>query len=118
MKKVIISLVCLLAIFSACEKVVYKDPSDTPPVDGLSFASDVVPVLTTCNACHVHDWTTSSVASTFYTNLVNDGYVKTTAYTTSSLYTKMNGGHPGTGSMPKATTDKIITWMQEGSKNN
>jgi hypothetical protein len=88
----------------------------TPPVTGLSFATDVVPALNVCNVCHVHSWTTSSVASTFYTNLVSSGYVNAASYTTSKLYTKMNAGHPS--SSMSADMTKIITWMSQGSKNN
>jgi hypothetical protein len=83
---------------------------------GLSFAGDIVPVLTLCNVCHTHPWTTSSVASTYYTNLVNGGYVNPTAYTSSTIYTMLNGGHAS--SMSAADRNKILTWMNEGSKNN
>jgi methionine-rich copper-binding protein CopC len=90
--------------------------SATPP--GLSFANDVMPVLSACDNCHNHNWTPSTVASTFYTNLVNSNYVKPADYTTSKIYTKMLAGHPGSGSMPASETDKIINWMIEGSLNN
>jgi len=90
----------------------------TAVASGLSFASDVVPVLNMCNNCHTHGWTTSSVASTFYANLVNKGYVNATTYTSAKIYTKINGGHPGSNNISTANTDKIITWMKEGSKNN
>jgi hypothetical protein len=83
---------------------------------GLSFAGDVVPALNVCNACHTHGWSTSTVASTFYNNLVSSGYVNAASYTTSKLYTKINGGHPS--STKSADMTKIITWMSEGSKNN
>jgi hypothetical protein len=90
----------------------------TAPAPDLSFATDVIPVLNMCENCHNHGWTTSSVASTYYTNLVNKGYVKPTSYTSSTIYTKLQNGHPGTGSISKANTDKIINWMIQGSKNN
>jgi hypothetical protein len=83
----------------------------------LSFAADVVPVLSLCNACHTHPWTTSPVASTFYTNLVNAGYVNPTSPTTSKIYTKLNGGHPGSG-VSATDINKILTWMNQGSANN
>jgi hypothetical protein len=88
-----------------------------PVAAGLSFATDVMPVLAKCNACHTHNWTTSSNASTFYTNLVNSNYVNPTTYTTSKIYSKINGGHPGSD-LPAADLTKVITWMQQGSKNN
>ena len=85
---------------------------------GLSFANDVVPVLGMCNSCHTHGWTTSAVASTFYANLVSKSYVNAAAYTSAKIYTKINGGHPGSSKISTANTDKIINWMKEGSKNN
>jgi hypothetical protein len=85
---------------------------------GLSFATDVIPVLNMCESCHSHGWTPSSTASTYYNNLVSRSYVKPTSYTTSTIYTKLQSGHPGTGSISKANTDKIINWMIQGSLNN
>ena len=83
---------------------------------GLSFAADVIPVLGLCNNCHTHGWTTSSVASTYYTNLVNGGYVNPSAPTTSKIYSMLNSGHAS--SISAADRNKILTWMSEGSKNN
>jgi methionine-rich copper-binding protein CopC len=87
-------------------------------VPGLSFATDVMPVLGLCQNCHTHGWTPSTVASTYYTNLVNAGYVTPSAYTSSKIYTKLSGGHPGTNNISATETNKILNWMKEGSKNN
>jgi hypothetical protein len=84
---------------------------------GMSFANDVVPVLTQCNNCHTHGWTTSTNASTFYTNLATAGYVNAASPTTSKIYVKLNSGHPGS-SISTADINKILTWMNEGTKNN
>jgi hypothetical protein len=84
---------------------------------GLSFANDVIPVLKLCNNCHTHPWTTSSVASTYYTNLVNAGYVNPSNPTSGKIYTKLAGGHPGS-SISTADKDKVMNWITEGSKNN
>jgi len=92
--------------------------SFTTAVPILSFATDIIPVLNMCENCHSHGWTPSSNASTYYTNLVNKNYVKPSSYTTSTIYTKLQSGHPGTGNISKANTDKIINWMIQGSKNN
>ena len=89
-----------------------------PVAAGLSFATDVMPTLGKCNNCHTHPWTTSTVASTYYTNLVNGGYVNPTNYTSSKIYSKLNGGHPGGTSISTAEINKILDWMKEGSKNN
>jgi hypothetical protein len=87
-------------------------------VAGLSFAADVVPVLGLCQNCHTHGWTPSAVASTYYTNLVNAGYVTPSSYTSSKIYNKLSSGHPGTNNISAIETNKIINWMKEGSKNN
>jgi hypothetical protein len=83
---------------------------------GLTFAGNVIPVLTLCNNCHKHGWATSSVASTYYTNLVNGGYVNPTDHTQAKIYVMLNGGHAA--SISAADKNKILTWMSEGSKNN
>jgi hypothetical protein len=84
---------------------------------GKSFSADVVPILNLCNTCHTHNWTPSSNASTFYTNLVNSGHVNTGSPTTSKIYTKLNGGHPGS-TVTAAQVTTILTWFTEGAKNN
>jgi hypothetical protein len=84
---------------------------------GKSFATDVMPILGICNTCHTHNWTTSSNASTFYTNLVNSGHVNSTTPTSGKIYTKVNGGHPSS-TVTAAQINTIKTWVTEGSKNN
>ncbi len=89
----------------------------TATTSGKSFSADVAPILNLCNTCHTHKWTPSSNSSTFYTNMVNAGYVVPASPTTSKIYSKINNGHPSSG---VTTTQKntILTWMTEGSKNN
>jgi hypothetical protein len=87
-------------------------------VTGKSFATDVVPILGICNTCHTHPWTTSTNASTFYTNLVSGGYVNAASPTTSKIYVKLSGGHPPGSTVTTAQVNTILTWMTEGSKNN
>jgi len=84
---------------------------------GKSFATDVMPILGICNTCHTHNWTTSSNASTFYTNLVNSGHVNPSAPTSGKIYTKVNGGHPSS-TVTTEQKNTIKTWVTEGSKNN
>jgi hypothetical protein len=89
----------------------------TVAVTGKSFSADVMPILNICNTCHTHGWTPSSNASTYYTNLVNAGYVKPTAPTTSKIYQKISGGHPSS-TVTTEQKNTILTWMTEGSQNN
>lgn len=87
-------------------------------VTGKSFATDVMPILNLCNTCHTHGWSPSSTASTFYTNLLNSGYVNTTTPTSGKIYTKLNGGHPSGSTVSAAQKAVVLTWITEGSKNN
>lgn len=109
-----IKVLVIVFLLSGCEK--YKITTDTTS-SGISFAADVVPVLNLCNGCHTHPWTTSPVASAFYSNLVSGGYVKPASPSTSKIYVMLNSGH-GTTGVPDASINKILTWMNEGSLNN
>jgi hypothetical protein len=84
---------------------------------GKSFSADVVPVLNLCNTCHTHKWTPSSNPSTFHTNLIQSGHISTTAPTSGKIYGKMSGGHPSS-TVSSAQKTTVLTWIQEGSKNN
>lgn len=87
-------------------------------VTGKSFAADVMPILNICNTCHTHGWTPSATASTFYTNVVNAGYINTVTPTSGKIYTKLNGGHPPGSTVTAAQKAVVLTWITEGSKNN
>jgi hypothetical protein len=84
---------------------------------GKSFSADVVPILNQCNTCHTHGWTPSPTASVFYTNLVSKGYVNPTAPTSGKIYVKVSGGHPSS-TITSVQKNTILTWINEGSKNN
>ncbi len=88
----------------------------TAPV-AKSFATDVVPILNICNTCHTHGWTPSSTASTFHANLVSGGYINLTTPTNGKIYNKLSGGHPPS-TVTAAQKATVLTWIQEGSKNN
>lgn len=85
---------------------------------GISFATQVVPVLNLCNTCHKHNWTVSSNPATFHTNLVNGGYVSTTTPNSGKIYSKVSGGHPSGSTVTAAQKTMILKWISEGSKNN
>jgi hypothetical protein len=91
--------------------------TEVPAQVGMSFSKDVMPVLTLCNNCHTHPWTTSTVSSTYYTNLVNGGYIDPNSPTSSKIYVKLSGGHPGS-SISTADLNKVLNWITEGCKNN
>jgi hypothetical protein len=82
-----------------------------------SFATDVMPILNICNTCHTHGWTPSTTASTFHANLVSGGYINLTTPTSGKIYNKLSGGHPSS-TVTAAQKATVLTWIQEGSKNN
>jgi hypothetical protein len=84
---------------------------------GKSFSADVVPILNLCNTCHNHNWTPSATPSIFHANLVQSGHISTTTPTNGKIYNKMNGGHPSS-TVSSAQKTTVLTWIQEGSKNN
>ena len=86
-------------------------------IAALSFTTDIIPVLTQCNNCHRHGWTTSTAASTFYTNLVSGGYVNAATPSSGKIYSKLSSGH-ASPTISSADINKILTWMNAGSKNN
>lgn len=85
---------------------------------GKSFSADVVPVLNLCNTCHTHGWTTSTSASAFYTNLSNQGYVSASSPTSGKIYKKLSAGHPSSSTVSQEQKATVLTWINEGSKNN
>jgi hypothetical protein len=85
---------------------------------GKSFSADVVPVLILCNTCHTHGWTTSSNASSFYTNLLNQGYINLSSPASGKIYNKLTGGHPSNNTVSQEQKTTVLTWINEGSKNN
>jgi hypothetical protein len=87
-------------------------------VTGKSFATDVMLVLNTCNTCHTHGWTPSTTASTFYTNLLNSGYINPTTPTSGKIYIKLSGVHPSGSTVTAAQKAVVLAWITEGSKNN
>jgi hypothetical protein len=87
-------------------------------VTGKSFSTDVVPILNLCNTCHTHGWTTSSNASSFYTNLLNQGYISSSSPASGKIYSKLTAGHPSNNTVSQEQKTTVLTWINEGSKNN
>ena len=121
MKKRDISLILILftLLLSGC-KYDFVLPAVVPPVNPggqpVSFATQVVPVLTAnCNSCHNAQAPTMN-ASSAYTQLV-PGYVNKTTPALSKLYVNASSGsHYAKGSATQAAT--ILQLITEGALNN
>lgn len=96
----------------------------TPSTTTISFANDVMPILTTnCKACHGSSGNFSvTTASATYTNIQGFGGINTASPTSSSLLLKGSGqvSHGG-GSQISSTSTGYATirdWIAAGANNN
>ena len=124
--KFIFALVFVTVLFGGCkynfivpEDVI--DPND-PNVEEVSFVSDIIPVFldNNCTACHdpggqIPDLT----AANAYSSINTTRYINASSPAESKLYTRP---HPSnTDSHPKyseAEAALVLTWIQQGAKNN
>jgi hypothetical protein len=89
----------------------------------LSFASDVYPLLSPCQNCHVPGGAASSTSLIFsgsaaadYTAVIN--FVNTSAPASSRILAKLSGSGHGGGTIYAAGTpeyETILTWIQQGA---
>jgi len=89
----------------------------------LSFATDVYPLLSPCQNCHVPGGAASSTsliftgtAGTDYSTVV--GFVNTSAPASSRILAKLSGNGHGGGTIYAAGTpeyETILTWIQQGA---
>ena len=127
--KYFITVSLILMMFTACEKRIwiydYPEPLDigggiNDSVD-VSFLTDIIPVFEkSCTSCHGGGIAPDLRTSKAYNALMNGSkqYVDTTNATASLLYTKIaTGGSMATYVTP---TEKnlILTWIEQGAKNN
>jgi len=101
----------------ACEKYVIEGP--VKPKD-VSFANDIVPIFTkNCVSCHTAGKTAPNLdAAAAYSSITSRKLVTVSAPETSKLYDKLLSSPLH---MPKATPAEkltILTWIEEGAKDN
>ena len=127
MKRYILPLMFSSLLLTACEKDYnYIAPSTPPPTGGnnnstVSFSTDIQPIFNAhCNAapCHGGGNSPTLTAGSSYAEIQN--LVSTSNPTSSILYTEVNTGKmpEGSSKLPAADITKILTWIQEGAKNN
>ena len=124
MKNFLVLLV-VMAFFSAC-KYEYIKVEELPPIDDtvvISFATDILPILTehNCVACHSTGKTVPDLtAANAYQSLIGGGFVVANNPEASGFYTFPN---------PTATTHRwevfsrhqaelIFAWINQGANNN
>jgi len=108
-----------IILFNGCEKK-YIDltPPETASNDSISFSKDIVPIFNSkCVGCHgTGGQTPILVASVAYQNLTTGNFVNTSNPAASLMYVEITAAQMG--NCTQAETDKILTWIQNGSPNN
>lgn len=121
MKKLIYNVLALmLTVFvSSCQYDFYE--ADIPPVDpdvDVSFSIEIVPIFASkCINCHGGSVAPDLRAENAYASIV-PSRVNTEVPNDSKIYTKAlpSGSHPAKYSDAEAAL--ILTWIEQGAKNN
>lgn len=114
----------LAIIMSSCQ---YDEIVPVAPdlgEDEVLFSQDIVPIFeSSCNrsSCHGERVPPILVPDEAYSNLINENFINRQAPENSELYQWMigNRARPMPLSGPNAEYNaKILTWIQQGAKNN
>lgn len=90
--------------------------AELPEGTVVEFSADILPIFVASNCIQCHDGGQDPdlTAGNEYTSLVPD-YVNANDAATSSLYTKLSGGH---GNVDTASLLLIEEWINSGALNN
>lgn len=124
-KYLLLSIV-LIGLSTSCEKAYVLPEPITPPdpnAPPISFATEILPIFTSCQGCHPGANPLDLSAANAYNQLLTAGpsapYVDTVNPTSSLLYTKINTGGSMNGYIgSQGDIAKILTWITEGAQNN
>ncbi|HOY33113.1 MAG TPA: hypothetical protein PKW80_14640 [Bacteroidales bacterium] len=131
MKNILIfALVALISagLFISCEKKTidrgsYNQPFNPYHTDSVRFSADIIPIFTaSCLSCHAQGFSNPILdAGVAYTNLTATPgqYINLADPPSSVLYTTIVSTQSVHGSGPYTVEGaKILTWIQQGAKNN
>ncbi len=114
-----ILLVLIAFSFNACyfDVVIAEELNE---VEEISFSKNIVPVFqASCTSCHNGQVTSPDFTRTSaYAELINGNYISITNPETSTLITKIQSGHPYTGSVTDTEINRIVQWIKNGALNN
>jgi hypothetical protein len=121
MRKDILNVLSLLVtiFLISCE---YKDIEYETPiiVDEMSFVTDIEPIfkLQRCTNCHNGTPKPDLTTGKAYNSLISNGFIDTLNPSESKIYIipKAGGNHPATFSIQQS--QQILTWIEQGAKNN
>ena len=117
-KTIFLSFVVIVSIlfFNSCEK---KFIDLTAPAGTALFKTDIIPMFNSkCNSCHSSKDPILE-AEVAYDNLINGGYVNTSAPASSLIYTHITAiPNSHGGGIFNIEGDKLLDWISQGAKNN
>ncbi len=119
----------IIAISTGCEKAsIDLGSGDIPynpaaPMDSVRFSTDIIPIFNTnCVSCHAPGATSPDLTpANAYNSLapIPGQYINLANPASSLLYTYLSettSSHYGIAT--QAEQEKILTWIQQGAKNN
>ncbi len=117
---VLIPVLLIMMVLASCE---YEsvEPVEIDPDTEISFKDDIIPIFNeSCNSsgCHATgDWEPDLTDENAYEALFAGDFIDTANPENSELYESMNSGSMTEYSTP-ATTQLILTWIEQGAKDN
>ena len=118
-------LFALTLIFNACTYD-YIVKEELPPIDvtvPVSFSTQIVPIFTnSCVACHKTGGQAPDLtAANAYNSIKTMNLVNTATPESSVIYTEPNPANTSVHAWKKYTAAEaqlVLTWIQQGAKNN
>jgi hypothetical protein len=107
-----------LIFLASCE---YETIQPLPaPTGDISYSADIQPIWDgSCVGCHGQGLTPPDLrASVSYSSLIDGGYVNTSTPESSTIYTCLISGGTMAGKANNSQVTLILTWIQQGAKNN
>ncbi len=128
---ILVVLIGMIGLITGCKKDYEYVPPPLDPNVKIKFSTDIMPMFTaSCygSGCHDDGIPPDLTAANAWNSLTANGTfigsnVDTVNDASSVLYVRMTTTTPNTpmptsGLLPKAQTDKVLLWIQQGAENN
>lgn len=112
---IFLSILCITFFLQACED--YQ--IDKPVVqDEVKFSQDVLPIFTSCTACHKGSVNPDFREANAYNALANGGYYNVSQPENSKLYIQLTAKSSHISLASDLEKAKILQWITLGAKND
>jgi hypothetical protein len=104
------------AFLTGCEKYVIEGPEKP---ENVSFATDIIPIFTkNCISCHGGAISPNFKAEFAYSSITTSNLVSVSTPESSKLYDKLLNSSTHQSKTTPLEELTILTWIEEGAKNN